>query len=318
MPTNKFVSLFLLFLNSVNKSYQDSLHTLSRYHYEHCECLIGTDDFFDKSLEIVHSDCWAKCFTTPNCFAFEYCDVTKICKLYDSMSVGVNAESVLSDSCKNDGKYSSSEIYLIKRFPDGETFDCADIKSKDSSVIDGYFNIKIRGVDVQVYCLMTNDPPATYIDVDARSIWGGSPYDWILPQFSTTRTWTKARILVDKCLIQVKADDRTFSEADAVYEGSDADSAYLWAQNFAFGGGCFNSPKDAEAFFNLSSTPFFVPTGVYFKLTGADPIENKNELNSERQILHLSGTANCGSSELKHERGGTSLNERVPLFLNRR
>ena len=70
----------------------------------------------------------------------------------------------------------------------------------------GYFNVKIQGTTVQVYCQMDLTPAESYFDLSAYSIWGGSIYWYMPPMSKETVLFSKARIVYDSCFILI---DRT-------------------------------------------------------------------------------------------------------------
>ena len=202
--------VFAFFCNQVFAIDTKNLSTLAKKHSEKCDCLMKTGQPFQLSLEIFRADCWAKCFKTSACFAFEYYDQSKLCKLYNDMSIGYNALSVEKNSCERHPNYGYFEFYIIKRVENGETFDCESIKLKNSLADDDYFDIKIRGVVVRVFCVMTATPAKTYVDVAGKSVWGGSLFPHNAPAYAVNRTWSRVQIQTSSCLTSIICDDMTF------------------------------------------------------------------------------------------------------------
>ena len=257
-----FVIAILAFLFSCFlMSQQQNLEILARKHYQQCDCLISTGEPFERSLEIGLGDCWSKCFTNNNCYAFEFSDHSKACKLFEAMGVGYNPSSVQNENCIKYPQIGFFQFYIIKRKENGQTFDCEVLKTNNPLANDSYYEIKVRGIPVTAFCLMTDSPAKTYIDVEGVSVWGGSMYLSKHPVFKITRTWTRVQIRVTECMALVICDDQTFSEMQPYYDGETSPS-FIVSQNFGHGGNCALDSGEFEV--DLTLTPFFIPNGTYF------------------------------------------------------
>ena len=290
-------------------SCQDNLSKLAQKHYEKCDCLIKTAEAFESAFEIVLADCWANCFRRSSCFAFEYCDESKSCRLYDAMSIGYNAQSVISSACERHPDFGYSEFYIIKRVETGETFDCEDIKWKNQSAEDGYFDIKIRGVIVEVFCVMTDTPVKTYVDVGGKSVWGGSITYSFLPIDEVIRTWTRVQIQVTSCLTLIICDDLTFSEINRNdYYSQSLELYFGYGSNCAYG--------TAESRIDLSTSPFFISSGIDFNLHGSHLTVFSKVFEDGRQVFHITGSGFCAGTIIYNIRGVTTIPYKIPLLLN--
>ena len=306
----------LVFFILVPHTYQNNLATLAQKHYEICDCLEKTGEPFEASGEIVLADCWAKCFTNNGCFAFEYCATNKKCSLFNATSIGFNFRSVKIGICGKVPTYGFSEFYIIKREEEGEkTFDCQGIKSIDPLAGDGYYVIKIRGVAVEVYCVMAESPAKIFLDVGGKSIWGGSDKLNSPPIFPVTRTWTRVQIQTSSCMTSVICDDVTFSQLEPHYDGLLSKPLY-----FGYGANCqlqnYQYPATMEV--DLSSSPFFISTGIEFRMTGYQEVELFNSIGTDRQVVRVEGTARCGMTRILHLKQKKFILYRIPLLLNQR
>ena len=315
MNQSLFVSsLIFLFIDQNFCSYEELLANLAQKHYEKFDCLEKTAQPFEISQEIVVSECWRKCFTKSECFAFEYCDLSKACKLFDSKRIGFNFHSITSDTCKKEYSFGFSELYIIKRIENGQTIDCEGIKSRNHSAENGYFDIIIRGIVVRAYCIMSTTTAKTYIDVEGVSVWGGSNKQRRHPWFQVIRTWTKVQIQIRSCMILVIGDDFTFSELSPNFP-----ETYKQLY-FGYGANCERNAFEfpAEMKINLSATSFFIPDSIEFRVKGWNKKTIFNHFDTNRQIVHVAGTGYCGFIKTIHLKSRKSFTKRIPLLMTHR
>ena len=75
---------------------------------------------------------------------------------------------------------------------------------------------------MQVWCIMSESPAKTFMDVSASSQWGAGASDRP-PTYKVTRSWTRARISFDDCLIAMHRLDLTFHSDSHVLPSNSAE-----------------------------------------------------------------------------------------------
>ena len=76
---------------------------------------------------------------------------------------------------------------------------------------DGYYEVRIRGRKMHVFCLMSDGGlPKTFIDFSGFTRYGGTPQD----QVFRFRNFTRARLEYSKCLIRMNRAEKLFSTGD--------------------------------------------------------------------------------------------------------
>ena len=79
------------------------------------------------------------------------------------------------------------------------------------------YNITVRGYPLNVFCEWGQNGAATKTFMNlpssspAISHWGGSNYAHKQPLGTSTRTFQKGRLVVDKCFLAINKSDRTYS-----------------------------------------------------------------------------------------------------------
>ena len=96
--------------------------------------------------------------------------------------------------------------------------------------VDDYYTVKIRGHNVTVWCVMSQTPATTYIDMWAASRWGGGA-SHRPPKWSVTVTYSRARIHFDSCIVVLGRTDVTFATPEFPQPRT-ADAAYSQCKYF--------------------------------------------------------------------------------------
>ncbi len=309
----------LLVLVLVSYSNGKNLTTLVSDYVEECPCLEVAQDAIATSSEIVVEDCWIRCLENLNCFAFKFCDVSKMCSLLGPLGVGFDLKSATDGICESNSDTSTitklDRFYLLKRKNQGLTLDCEDIKRQDPLVVDGYFQIFIRGIEIPVYCLMTDSPAKTYLDIQGSSGWKRSAVDYMLPQFDVTRTWQRVQLKVDKCLPYLVMEDSTFS---SMYPEVTTSAAVLYDSfhhAMAFGrSGTVGYDEYANSAVNISMTKFVFPANVNPIVKGWNAWGHTS-VDGARQHIVCSSVGWAGFCEMVHQTHNTKL-DILPMLLS--
>ena len=85
--------------------------------------------------------------------------------------------------------------------------------------VDGYYTVKMRGYEFQVWCVFSDTPVKAYMDISGVSRWGAGA-SHITPNYEITKTWNRARVCFDECLISLDRSDSTFGSDSRTFPTS--------------------------------------------------------------------------------------------------
>ncbi|XP_075253428.1 uncharacterized protein LOC142345318 [Convolutriloba macropyga] len=175
-----------------------------------CPCMRATGDA-TRTVKAPNADsCYVVCMTTPGCTVFSYCNITNVCRAYDSDVAGYDFVGLGSNMCKDmpsESVSSNKKWYVTSASPKSTTETCKEIKVNNASATDGYYKIKVRGVETRAWCVMSEGGDGlTYIDVDA----------WTYNSDSTENNlaqmvFDRVNLLADDCTMSISADDYRFT-----------------------------------------------------------------------------------------------------------
>ncbi|XP_063725308.1 uncharacterized protein LOC134853264 [Symsagittifera roscoffensis] len=268
---------------------------------EECPCLKAYDAepvFAYYAYDI--DSCVVYCIGVQACEAVNYCSETKLCKGYSKFGVGYEPEAINNLDCTNFPSYSSTSSerwYWVKEVIDGETTDCQIEHNRlGQTPTSNDYTIQVRGYPLRVFCDWGQNgaPTKTYMNLASAyttySHWGGSIYSTDQPIASSTRTFQKVRLLVDKCFLAVSVDDVSYSTLSGAFVENDF--TYLF---FGKGGNCksYQTSSPGKHDIYLLDTPFMFAAGLTFRGGGwqghiqGDPI-----LEPQRSYIMAGG--GCG------------------------
>ncbi|XP_075241650.1 uncharacterized protein LOC142336625 [Convolutriloba macropyga] len=214
------VHVFLVFTVALHLTNCSSFQIEWSRHYHECPCLRNVDmamkTFDAKTLD----SCFTGCMATDGCHAFSYCDISFECKVYNHVAVSFTYGSIVNQSCSqypSESVTSNRKWYWRHEVKDGPTTSCQTIKDAEPTSQDGYYEVQVRGVKMNVYCVM--GPGETYIDLDAYSNHGGNGNGNDSPVSEARKTFSKGRLLYDNCLLNLGVDSFRFAthSGDEVY-----------------------------------------------------------------------------------------------------
>ncbi|XP_075249306.1 uncharacterized protein LOC142342024 [Convolutriloba macropyga] len=228
---------------------------------------------------------------TTGCVLFSYCNITRVCEVWHSDKTEIGWSDVFNHQClSREPATSSRRWYVAGATPNVTTVTCKEIKEQNPSASDGYYKIKVRGIETEAYCVMSEvEDGLTFIDVqDAYTEFNNGPND------PATMRYSKIRLQVDNCVMRVPTYEWRFTQQTLHYSGQPHD--YITIRNGVLrGSGCETRPVRRNLDIRGSIFSFILNNFEYGTLDNGvySPIANANKSPQRIFTEYVPGNGKC-------------------------
>ncbi|XP_063724294.1 uncharacterized protein LOC134851949 [Symsagittifera roscoffensis] len=272
--------------------------------YNECPCLMAHSAPIKTVTANSLNLCYLACMTASDCYAFSYCDISKQCSVYNGAQTAINSDTFPSLDCEgtpSEPVSSNRKWYLRYRIENGLTTGCSHIRQADPNSADGYYEVRLHGIKITVFCVMREPEQSTltFVDIHAETTLfdaAGNP-NYVKKEF------TKARIIYSSCVAGLQANAFTFSTQTGNNNLFIESHAGI-AQGRSCGSGV---GEEGKSIVDLTGTRLKIPEWLSFEYRGDNPSGGTNSrseqyLDSYGEMLTVVQHARIQNQKIDNER----------------